>query len=165
MCYHLVWLLFFKLCNYIIFSCCGPLLYQLVRDFRACTSCNCLLLPVFFHCVRAHSTGRQSYDSVCLELYPLFACDLHHVPIISTSAMPPVVSNSPRRLVKFTTDANSSISTLPSDGSIFSTLGEKLVRGPIFNNSPFIFPRDSKNNSVVFKNLSWLASFLSTRLD
>lgn len=124
----------------------------MVRDFRAFTACNCLLLPVFFHCVRAHTTNRQSYDSVCLELYPLFACDTHNVPVVSTSNMSPVKSNSPRRLVRFPGDSR--IDTLSKLSSENKCTSSKLIpRGPMFSNSPFIVPRDTKDAPFIFRNV------------
>lgn len=80
----------------------------MIRDFRNFTSCACLLVPSFFHCIQSISGSRPSYESLCLELVPLYACDRHHVPVIVTKPIPTAAPRVPRKLLKFTRDSSSS---------------------------------------------------------
>ena len=79
------------------------------------TKCNCILLPQSFHSV---TTCRASYESISLELFPLYSCELHRVSLTPPLA-PTVTRASPYKLVRF--DSSGSIIPLISPG-------QKLVK-------------------------------------
>ena len=83
------------------FRCCHDLLHSLAVKIRAVSRCSCLLIPVFFHAV---TTSRTSYDSLSMELFPLFACARHVVHSSAESSTVPIKRASPYKLVRFNSD-------------------------------------------------------------
>ena len=98
-------LFYFVLVNFLIlfFRCCHDILHSLAVKIRDVSRCSCLWLPLSFHAV---TSARNTYDSLSLELFPLYACDRH---CIRSSAPPFKVDTkraSPYKLVRFMPDGS-----------------------------------------------------------
>ena len=137
----------------------------MIRDFRAYTACTCILVPNFFHCVQSLATSRAGYDSVSLELFPIYSCDRHNVPVIVTTPLPATHVNSPRRLVKFVKkpcvsdfsvrSANFATRNTSDHQSVETSSVPAILGGStVFKNSPFVLPRGSGSSSAQFRNSS-----------
>ena len=148
----------------------------MVQDFRNFTSCDCILLPVFYHCVGPH---RFNYESMSVELFPLYCCSCHRLPEKPAVTGGNLSRNSPRKLVKFRPDGSyfplqapskrsselsSSLSTDTASGGPPTVKKERIEvveplevvqtppSGVIFKNSSLVLPSTSNMNSVQFRN-------------
>ena len=145
------------------------MLHSLAVKIRAVSRCSCLLVPVFFHAV---TSTRSSYDSLSLELFPLFACARHVVHPSSESSVTRVKHASPRKLIRFNSDGTFSpllkpgqsvVSTVSACEQVFEPpiklplLNSRSLSGVIFSNNSRRLDADhsdSVSSSVQFTNLS-----------
>ena len=83
----------------------------MVRSFRDYTSCDCILLPVFFHTVTTH---KATYDSSCVGFSPYYSCPGHRVTTISRSPGPKLGSLSDLLVRPLESDSDFKVPRLPS---------------------------------------------------
>ena len=89
-------------------------------------------MPVYFHALTAKTT-RPVYESMSLELFPLYACPVHTLP--ESVVLTPAASqfNSPRKLVKFHRDG--SYHAIHMTDPVSAPPCKAQVSGAVFSNS------------------------------
>ena len=161
-------------------SCCHKHLLALVKGFQKISGCDCILVPLFFHCVS--SVNRHHYDSLSLELFPVYSCSRHQIHSDSVKPEKPSRPNSPRRLVRFSSNGtftpvrvptvtsvkaesvdpdlikplslDDCISTSSTVALVSDSESAPAVKGASFRHVPFKEPSVPPGSSVIFTNRS-----------
>ena len=125
---------------------------------------------MFFHCITTH---KATYDSVCVEFFPLYSCPCHQVTVLSRANAIPIFQT-PRRKIRFPAPS-SGVSSVPSRAvkslsatdmleditmtptppfsSKQETLADLLVRPLDFDTpSSSVNPISHDNNGIIFHN-------------
>ena len=121
-----------------VFRCCHDLLHSFAMKIRAVSGCSCLLLPIFFHAI---TSSRTCYDSLSLELFPLFACSRHVIIPSSDSGTSVCRPASPYKLIRFNSDGT--YSPLFRPGQLVTPAK------PAVMDSPLNLSRDSSISTSV----------------
>lgn len=125
--------------------------------------------------------NRHHYDSLSLELFPIYSCPRHHIQIAQSHSVAPPKLNSPRRLVRFSPDGSfipikvseskPTVKTESDDSGLVIPLSfdesapssstvdlvsdakpTSVVKGAVFRHVPFKTPAVPTSASVVFTN-------------